>query len=88
MRMKKVLGVLTSASTRRDGVISNIDISAYINNRFELINPEISGKPIVEKQYENPWTFLEAENQNSFSFKCKNSSTLHLRRSWKCVYGF
>lgn len=56
MRMKG-LGVLTSASTRRDGVISNIDISAYINNRFELINPEISGKPIVEKQYENPWTF-------------------------------
>lgn len=61
------LGVLTSASTRRDGVISNIDISAYINNRFELINPEISGKPIVEKQYENPWTFLEAENQKIVS---------------------
>ncbi len=60
-------GILTSASTRRDGVISNIDISAYINNKFGLVNEDISGKTISTKPYQKAWAFLEEENEKIVS---------------------
>ena len=60
-------GLLTSASTRRDGVISNIDISAFIAEHFELDSTEISGKPIKLKDFDRPWIFLKSENEKIVS---------------------
>ena len=61
------IGLLTSASTRRDGVISNIDISAFIAEHFELNSTEISGKPIKLKDFDKPWIFLKSENEKIVS---------------------
>ena len=61
------IGLLTSASTRRDGVISNIDISAFIAEHFELDSTEISGKPIKLKDFDRPWIFLKSENEKIVS---------------------
>lgn len=54
-------GVLTSATTRRDGIIANMDIGVDILNHFGLSNEMMLGRTISNVEKENNIKFLQKE---------------------------
>lgn len=60
-------GVLTSATTRRDGIIGNIDISADILSKYNLANEYIVGKPFENIDKENNIDYLQHEYEKMVS---------------------
>lgn len=52
-------GLLTSASTRRPGVVTNIDVTATILRHFGLFQPgEIHGQPLESVPHAEPFQYL------------------------------
>lgn len=54
-------GLLTSSTTRRDGLISNTDIGADILNRMGLKNPKMTGRVIKSVKKENIFEFMDSD---------------------------
>lgn len=54
-------GVLSSATTRRDGVVGNIDIGVDILSKFGLKNKEMVGKKLINVDKENNIGFINHE---------------------------
>ena len=64
---KNSSGLITSSSTRREGVITNIDVAGLIFQNFELEKSKISGQPLRFVEMNNPWEFLKGDYQNIVS---------------------
>lgn len=60
-------GVLTSATTRRDGVIGNVDIGADILNEFGLYNEDMVGKSISTIDKDNNIDYINHEFEKMVS---------------------
>lgn len=58
---QKSKGILTSSTTRRDGVIANMDLGVDILNRFGLKNSEMVGKILKEKKMDDNLQFMNNE---------------------------
>lgn len=54
----KSKGILQSSTTRRDGVLANMDIGVDVLNRFGLKNKEMVGKKLIGKKMDNNIEFL------------------------------
>lgn len=54
-------GVLTSATTRRDGIVANIDIGVDILNEFGLSNEMMLGRSLSEVNMDNNVEYLTSE---------------------------
>lgn len=57
----KSKGLLESSTTRRPGVIANMDIGVDILNRFGLKNPEMMGKKLVGKEMNDNLNYIFKE---------------------------
>lgn len=55
-------GILSSSTTRRDGLISNIDIAPTIVDFLNIPSEGFLGSPLVYKDYENNLSFIENTN--------------------------
>ncbi|WP_101772773.1 hypothetical protein [Peptostreptococcus faecalis] len=58
---KKGKGLLTSSTTRREGVMANIDIGVDVLNRFGLKNDEMVGRKLTEVDKASSLSFIEKE---------------------------
>ncbi|MEG0249865.1 MAG: hypothetical protein RR561_03450 [Peptostreptococcus sp.] len=54
----KTKGILQSSTTRRDGVLANMDIGVDVLNRFGLKNKEMVGRKLISKPMGNNIEFL------------------------------
>ncbi len=60
-------GVLTSSTTRREGVIGNVDIGADILNKYELKNKFMVGRALTEIDRDDNIEFLSNEMEKMIS---------------------
>lgn len=58
---QKSRGLLQSSTTRRDGVIANMDIGVDILNRFGIKNKEMVGKVLTEKKMDGNLNYIFKE---------------------------
>lgn len=54
-------GVLRSATTRRDGVVGNIDIGVDILSKFGIENPQMVGKKLIKVDKKDNISFINHE---------------------------
>ncbi len=63
-------GILSSDTTRREGIIGNVDISPYIASFFSSNINLFTGKPIYVLDKENKFTYIrDLNNQTGFLYK-------------------
>jgi hypothetical protein len=60
-------GVLSSATTRRDGVVGNIDIGVDILSKFGLVNEKMVGKKLINVNKEDNIQFINHEFEKMVS---------------------
>ncbi len=60
-------GVLRSATTRRDGVVGNIDIGVDILSKFGIENPQMVGKKLIKVEKKDNIGFINHEFEKMVS---------------------
>lgn len=60
-------GVLRSATTRRDGVVGNIDIGVDILSKFGIENPQMVGKKLIKVDKKDNISFINHEFEKMVS---------------------
>lgn len=60
-------GVLRSATTRRDGVVGNIDIGVDILSKFGIENPQMVGKKLIKVDKKDNINFINHEFEKMVS---------------------
>ena len=60
-------GVLRSATTRRDGVVGNIDIGVDILSKFGIENPQMVGKKLIKVEKKDNISFINHEFEKMVS---------------------
>lgn len=58
---QKSKGLLQSPTTRRSGIIANVDLGVDVLNRFGIKNKEMIGKPLSEKKMDKNINYLSKE---------------------------
>lgn len=59
-------GVLTSATTKRDGIITNTDLAAHILSYFQIAKPSVmTGHQMISKSIDEPLDYLKNLNEIS-----------------------
>lgn len=66
-------GILTSATTRRDGIITNTDLAAHILSHFDILKPSImTGHQMISKSVDEPLEYLRSLNEiSTFNYKIR-----------------
>ena len=70
-------GLLTSATTRRDGIIGNIDIAASILADYNLSSKNIVGRPLEKIKMKDNKSFIENEYKKIVSISDVRGNIIH-----------
>ena len=71
-------GILSSSTTRRDGIIGNVDIGADILNEYNLKSNVIVGKSFSYIEKDNNFEFLHDEYEKIVSINIMRASVVNL----------
>ena len=70
-------GLLTSSTTRRDGVISNIDVGVDILSNYGIKNPSMVGKSFKYTEEADNINYLNDEHQKIVTISTTRSNTVN-----------
>ncbi len=74
----KTTGLLKSATTRRNGVVANMDIGVDILNRFGIKNDEMFGRVMASVGNSNPTEYLKSEYKKIISISSIRMSIINI----------